>query len=186
MTISPIEKRVPTELPSAKLYLDDIEQIRQIILDGEVSRPNRPRAGKYASSRKQRKLNIESIIGPETMDIAFSKACCEESCCAKSAVIVLAGQDVCLDHFFAKCYERLDALGPMVRNRSLDAGQGQAVGALLEECSSRTLFICLRYEQLTNLDRSRLMEILLLCGDLQIMLRNPLGKLAQADPIYLF
>ncbi len=114
------------------------------------------------------------------MDTRSSKACSINNCCTESAVIVLEGQDVCLEHFFAKCYERLDLLEPMVRSRSLDSAQVQTVRALLEECSGRTLFICLRHEPLSNRDRSRLMEILLLCGDLQIILRDPLAGMTRS------
>jgi len=38
MTISSREKEVPTKLPAARLYLDDIEEIRKIILDAATSR----------------------------------------------------------------------------------------------------------------------------------------------------
>jgi hypothetical protein len=42
MTISSREKEVPTRLPAARLYLDDIEEIREIILDAAVSRALKP------------------------------------------------------------------------------------------------------------------------------------------------
>jgi hypothetical protein len=104
------------------------------------------------------------------MDILTSKESCKTDSCANSAVITLAGQELCLDHFFASCYEKLDMVEPMVRGRSVDATEVQAVRAVLEECSNRALLISLRHEHLNNLDRSRLLEILLLCGDLQLLL----------------
>ena len=111
--------------------------------------------------------------GPGTMDILTSKEGCKTDSCANSAVITLAGQELCLDHFFATCYERLDMVEPMVRGRSVGATEVQAVRAVLEECSNRALLISLRHEHLNNLDRSRLLEILLLCGDLQLLLSRP-------------
>lgn len=104
------------------------------------------------------------------MDILKSKESCKAGSCAKPAVISLAARELCLDHFFFSCYERLDMLEPMVRSRPLDAAEIPAVRGLLEECSNRTLLVCLRHEHLTNLDRSRLLDILLLCGDLQLMI----------------
>ena len=101
---------------------------------------------------------------------------CRTSHCAESAVITLAGQDLCLDHFLACCYERLDRLEPMVRSRSLEAAEILAAGAFLKECSNLSLLICLRHEHLSNLDRSRLLNILLLSGDLQLRLSKPLVK----------
>ena len=111
--------------------------------------------------------------GSGTMDILTSKEGCKTDSCANSAVITLAGQELCLDHFFATCYERLDMVEPMVRGRSVGATEVQAVRAVLEECSNRALLISLRHEHLNNLDRSRLLEILLLCGDLQLLLSRP-------------
>jgi hypothetical protein len=106
------------------------------------------------------------------MDMLKNKESCKAASCAKPAVISLAARELCLDHFFFSCYERLDALEPMLRSRALDATEVQAIRGLLEECSNRTLLVCLRHEHLTNLDRSRLLEILLFCGDLQLLISN--------------
>ncbi len=106
------------------------------------------------------------------MDALAGGGSCTENGCAGTAVVRFGGHDLCLDHFAARCYKRLDELEPMIRNRLLDYGQVNAARALLEECSSRTLLLSLRHEALTNLDRSRLLEILLHCGDLQFILRN--------------
>ena len=118
--------------------------------------------------------------------MASVKTDCKACGCANSAVLVLAGQDVCLDHFFTDCYEQLVKFESMVRSRSLDAAEVKAVHAFLEECSNRALFICFRNERLTNLERSRLLELLLSCGDLQLLLHRPpfelscvVGKMAK-------
>jgi hypothetical protein len=119
--------------------------------------------------------------GPGTMDILTSKESCKTDSCTNSAVITLAGEELCLDHFFARCYERLDMVEPMVRGRSVDPTEVRAVRAVLEECSNRALLISLRHEHLNNLDRSRLLQILLLCGDLQLLLsRSAFHSLASA------
>ncbi len=101
---------------------------------------------------------------------------CKVDSCARSAVTDLAGKDLCLDHFLTSCYERLDELEPVVSSRSLEGAENQAACAFLEECSKRTLFICLRHECLSNLDRSRLLDILLQTGHLQLQLRQPVRK----------
>jgi hypothetical protein len=107
------------------------------------------------------------------METAIAKVACKTRGCANSAVIALFGRDFCLDHFFSSCYERLDLVEPMIRARALDVVEVEAARAFLEECSHRALFISLRQEPLTNLDRSRLLEILLSCGDLELLLRKP-------------
>lgn len=107
------------------------------------------------------------------METAIAKVACKTRGCANSAVIALFGRNFCLNHFFSSCYERLDLLEPMIRARALDGVEVEAARAFLQECSHRALFISLRQEPLTNLDRSRLLEILLSCGDLELLLRKP-------------
>ena len=106
------------------------------------------------------------------MDKPTGRIECNASGCVNSAVVVIAGRDVCLDHFFTSCYEQLDALEPKIRARSLQDAAVHAAKHLLEECSNRALLISLQYKQLTNLERSRLPDILLSCGDLQHLLRQ--------------
>jgi hypothetical protein len=106
------------------------------------------------------------------MNIGSVKIDCSTSGCENSAMIVLEGQHFCLDHFFSSCYERLDQLEGRVRRCSLDAVEAKAVRVFLQECSDRALFISLRYDLLTNLERSRLLEILLSCSELQLLLRR--------------
>jgi hypothetical protein len=106
------------------------------------------------------------------MNIASVKIDCSSSGCENSAMVVLDGQHFCLDHFFSSCYDRLDQLEPLVRRCSLHASEAKAVRAFLQECSDRALFISLRYDLLSNLERSRLLEILLSCSELQLLLRR--------------
>jgi hypothetical protein len=110
------------------------------------------------------------------MEKAASRIECNAAGCINSAVVVISGRDVCLDHFFASCYEQLDLLEPKIRGRALDGASIHAAKHFLEECSNRVLLISLQYEQLTNLERSRLLEILLSCGDLQRVLRRALDS----------
>jgi hypothetical protein len=99
---------------------------------------------------------------------------CKVNCCAEPVVITLESRDLCLDHFLGCCYERLDKLELRIRRRPLEEPEIPAVAAFLIECSDRALLICLRHEPLSNLDRSRLLNILLLSGDLQCRLGKPL------------
>jgi hypothetical protein len=64
----------------------------------------------------------------------------------------------------------------MVRGRSLEGAEILSADAFLKECSNLVLLICLRFENLSNLERSRLLNILLLSGDLQLRLCQPLVK----------
>lgn len=113
---------------------------------------------------------------------------CKTTHCIKSAVSVLSGEELCLDHFLACCYERMDKLEPLVRRPFLDTAEYLAARAFLEECSNRTLLICLHHDPLSNLDRSRLLNILLLAGDLQMQAcrhsRRPAGVVSELSAIF--
>jgi len=98
---------------------------------------------------------------------------CADSKCDSPGIVALAGQGFCLQHFFTQCYERLDRIDPVVRRPRLDAREVQRARTLLQECANQTLLVCLRHEPLNNLDKSRLLEILLQCGDLQVLLHRP-------------
>lgn len=106
------------------------------------------------------------------MNTASRNTDCKAFGCANSAVVGPPGRDVCLEHFFSNSYEQLEKLEPLVQSRWLAMTEVEAVSAVLEECSRRAIFICFRNEPLSNLDRSRLLEILLSCRDIQFRLRS--------------
>lgn len=114
--------------------------------------------------------------GTTHMGISLSSVCCRSASCGNRAVIAFAGRDLCLDHFLTSCFERLDELENAVYRRSLDGfAEMQKIQDSLEECSNQTLLVCLRHEPLSNLERSRLLGILLQCEELrQLFLRRPM------------
>ncbi len=116
------------------------------------------------------------------MEIISDKAGCKVSSCSCSTVVLLAGQDFCLDHFLACCYDRLETLETLRSSRSLDSAQRVAARKFLAECSDRAVHVCLREEHLSNLERSRLLDILLLSGELQMQMRNTTLKPTDALP----
>jgi hypothetical protein len=54
--------------------------------------------------------------------------------------------------------------------------------AALEECSEQTLRICLSGRPLSNLERGRLLDILLWSGELYVLLRLPGGFCPGVEP----
>jgi hypothetical protein len=98
--------------------------------------------------------------------------CCENACdCA--AITSLDQKDYCLNHFLRRCYERLEEVDP--RNRKFREGPLDlaALRAFIEECSRRALDVSLQTENLNNLERGRLLDILLWAGELFLLLRAP-------------
>jgi hypothetical protein len=107
---------------------------------------------------------------------------CQLESCGNSALISLESLNLCLEHFLSTCYERIEHLEPMIRRRALEEPHMRAAYTFLEECSNRALLLALQQEQLTNLDRSRLLNILLLTRHLQLFLKNPVGIAGDSLP----
>ena len=98
---------------------------------------------------------------------------CTTSTCAEDGVVMLAGMTLCLEHFLRECYEKLGKLDPMVRGTTREGTINDGAPKVLEEVVKQALIVCLQHKNLTNLDRSRLLDILLWAGELQLVLRVP-------------
>jgi hypothetical protein len=106
-----------------------------------------------------------------------AKTCSMESC-GEPAVAVLAKQALCMDHFVIQCYERFDEANPFAGKDPGRAHELAARMAGVEECSQQALRVCLSEKKLTNLERARLMDILLWAGELYIAARQREGTAA--------
>ena len=141
-------------------------------------------AGQYEFiSGNEVRCRLNKPLNPRNLNMVSGKAKCQLESCANSALISLESLGLCLEHFLSTCYERLDHLEPKIRRRTLEEPQVQTVYAFLEECSDRALLIALQQEHLTNLDRSRLLNILLLTRHLQLFLKNTVGSVAESRPL---
>src|SRR5215472_15907412 len=69
MTISSREKEVPTDLRAACLYLDDIEEIRQIILDAAAARGSLSIEGSPAAHEIETGFYIADKVCTEIQDL---------------------------------------------------------------------------------------------------------------------
>ena len=98
---------------------------------------------------------------------------CTTETCKKNGVVVLAGQPLCMEHFFQGCYGRLEQFDPIVRGNSRENAINHGALKVLEELVKQVLIVCLQHEKLSNLDRSRLLDILLWAGELQFVVRVP-------------
>ena len=104
---------------------------------------------------------------------ALGTARCTTIACAENGVAMLAGVALCMEHFFRECYEKLEGLDPSVRGKSREGAINDGVPKALEEVVKQALIVCLQHKNLSNLDRSRLLDILLWAGELQLVLRVP-------------
>lgn len=107
------------------------------------------------------------------MSKMFDDKICAVDFCEGAAVASLAQQDFCLNHFIELCYEnlqRIDPRGQKLGRMPLDLA---SLRAFIEECSHKTLDVALHCEDIDNLQRGRLLDILLWAGELFLLLRAP-------------
>ncbi len=107
------------------------------------------------------------------MDRKLLERNCSEDACGSAAVTSLDQQALCLNHFLLHCYaklENVDPRGQKSRDVPVDLA---AMRAFIEECSRKALDVSLQAENLNNLERGRLLDILLWAGELFLLLRAP-------------
>ena len=119
-------------------------------------------------------------MGLGGMDTKVGKRSCWVGSCGRAAITTLDHQALCLSHFLMRCYERLDGLDPRGRKFSAEPVDVVSMRAFIEECSRRALDVSLQSQTLTNLQRGRLLDILLWAGELFLLLRVPRLTLAQS------
>jgi hypothetical protein len=114
----------------------------------------------------------------------LERNCSVRSCCG-SAIISLDQQTLCLTHFLSRCYASLEALDPRCRRLPVESADLAYMREFIEECSRKALDVSLHCKTLTNLQRGRLLDILLWAGELFLLLRAPRlafgTSLARAD-----
>jgi hypothetical protein len=103
----------------------------------------------------------------------FEDKICAVDFCEGAAVASLAQQDFCLNHFIELCYENLQRIDPRGQRAGRMPLDLPSLRAFIEECSHKTLEVALHCENIDNLQRGRLLDILLWAGELFLLLRAP-------------
>src|SRR5438445_9285030 len=89
---------------------------------------------------------------------------CRLSDCSRPAVVTFRAEALCLDHFCARCYEFLDGIDRRQQLNQEAPGSAVEHVHIADECARRALDICMSATILTNLERARLLDILLWSG----------------------
>ena len=110
----------------------------------------------------------------------LGKRDCSMGSCGSAAITTLDRQPLCLNHFLLRCYERLEGLDPRGRKFTAEPLDLVSMRAFVEECSRKALDVSLQSENLSNLQRGRLLDILLWAGELFLLLRAPRLTLAES------
>ena len=94
----------------------------------------------------------------------------EKSCgvdtCQRLRVAALGAENLCCDHFLARCYELLRTIDPETTMTAFPSAPPAEIRQTMEECSRRALEVSLGTPGLNNLQRARLLDILLWAGDI--------------------
>ena len=114
------------------------------------------------------------------MDTMLGKRNCRMGSCGCPAIATLDRQALCLNHFLSRCYEKLEGLDPRGRKFSGEPVDLASMRAFVEECSRKALDVSLQSKNLSNLQRGRLLDILLWAGELFLLLRAPRVSLAES------
>ncbi|HYL65174.1 MAG TPA: hypothetical protein VE077_21375 [Candidatus Methylomirabilis sp.] len=85
----------------------------------------------------------------------------------------LGQQTFCLGHFIELCYENLQRIDPRGQKEGRVSLDAASMRAFIEECSKQALEVALRSQDIDNLQRGRLLDILLWAGELFLLLRAP-------------
>ncbi len=107
------------------------------------------------------------------MSTMFEYKICAVDFCEGAAVASLAQQDFCLSHFIELCYENLQRIDPRSQKLGRVNLDPASLRAFIEECSRRALEVALHCDNIDNLQRGRLLDILLWAGELFLLLRAP-------------
>ena len=105
---------------------------------------------------------------------------CRMGSCGSAAITTLDRQALCLNHFLLRCYEKLEGLDPRGRKFSAEPVDLASMRAFVEECSRKALDVSLQSKDLSNLERGRLLDILLWAGELFLLVRAPRVSLAES------
>jgi hypothetical protein len=112
-------------------------------------------------------------MGLSGMDTKVRERNCSMESCSNAATTALDQHNYCLNHFLLRCYERLENLDPRGRRFCAEPLDAASMRAFIEECSRKALDVSLHSKNLSNLERGRLLDILLWAGELFLLLRAP-------------
>jgi hypothetical protein len=90
---------------------------------------------------------------------------CDRRGCSRPVTTTLCEEALCLDHFCSRSYEMLNAMDKRNRLNAASLSPTADQIKIADECARKTLDICMSKMLLNNLERARLLDILLWCGD---------------------
>jgi hypothetical protein len=114
-------------------------------------------------------------------------ASCATSGCSGPSVVTLGKQDYCREHFIQTCYEHLEECGGKFKERDqTDELVCDARRRSLQEIVDQSTAVSLTHGDLSNLERSQLLDIVRWAGDLiRQIRRGPRRRVSIPVRLYL-
>lgn len=109
--------------------------------------------------------------------MSTQEQCCVSGC-TEAASVLLETRPFCVPHFISTSYERIEQYGLTVTEHRSYEEQAGSMGQFLVDCIARSADLTQCAEQLDNLSRARLLDILLRAAELTRYLRRSPRRLA--------
>jgi hypothetical protein len=166
-------------------YLSHLERVAGVIVFGGFAENFQRTASGLVSyfcpvqSRPPRGLKRGKDMAHGLLTQVVAEDCGSKACNGPS-ITSLDHEAFCVDHFLLRCYEKLGEVDPRGRKFSAEQTDIVSMRDFIEECSQRALEVSLHSASLSNLQRARLLDVLLWAGELYLFLREPRLTLAQS------
>jgi hypothetical protein len=89
---------------------------------------------------------------------------CGYSDCQEHGIASLGAEDLCCDHFVLRCYEFLQQIDVRTRDKKDVDGSPDQMGSV-NSCLQGALEVSLRAASLSNLQKARLLDVILWAGE---------------------
>src|SRR5258706_10118448 len=103
---------------------------------------------------------------------------CSVTDCDQIAGTTLEGEVLCRSHFISVCYAQLERYDEMQKTHRLSVSDAESVRRFINQCSRQADEIEHKTKDLDNLDRARLLHIILWANELGRHLRRSPRKVA--------
>jgi hypothetical protein len=90
---------------------------------------------------------------------------CYRHDCTRPVAATLGSETLCLEHFCSQCYQLLEKIDQRTSGAKLTAFTPEQI-FLADDCARKAIDVCLSANSLNNLERARLLDILLWCGEI--------------------
>jgi len=120
-------------------------------------------AMRFAVEQEQRALDVPLFLGrrSEAVGIPRKFICCDECSQDERAACTVELRFLCVEHFVAYCYRRLQECGDSSQNT-----RDNSTRNFLRESATQATKLLLLNQRLPNLHRARLFDILLWANEL--------------------